>query len=285
MSVDQTVVAKRFVNRGILYLLMFALAVPFVYPLLWMFLSSFKPAHEIFATPPSLLPGDWTLQGVQNVFTVNPFARQYFNSLYIAVIVTTVTVLISAMAGYAFARIDFPLRNKLFPVIVSAIFLPHEVTIIPIFRWVSELDLINTHWPLIIPTIFGARCVMPIFVFRQFFLTLPVELEESGKLDGLSRLGIFWRIAMPLAGPAVATVVILTFLSSFNIFFEALVYIRSPELFPVAVGITRYQDTYGEPIYNSQLAATSLATIPILIVFLFAQRQFVEGLSRTGIKG
>lgn len=272
-------------TKAALYLLLAVMSIPFVYPTIWMVFSAFKPAHEIFAVPPRLFPQDWTLDGVSRIFTVTPFAQQYVNSLYIAVVVTLGSIVVCALAGYAFARIRFPFRNGLFLVLISALMIPSEVTIIPIFRWVSQLGLMDTHWPLIIVPIFGPQCVVGIFIFRQFFLSLPGELEEAGRLDGLGRLGIFLRIAMPLAGPAIAAVAIMKFLNSFNMYFEPLIFLRSEERFTVGLGLTQYQDTYGEPIYNTQIGATALTIIPVLIVFLFAQRQFVEGLARTGIKG
>lgn len=276
---------RRIVSRVVLYVLLIALSIPFVYPLLWMVLSSFKPANEIFAIPPTLFPTEWTLEGVSKIFTVMPFARQYLNSLYIAAIVTVGSVLVGSLAGYAFARIRFPLSGKVFLVLMSGMFIPGEVAIIPIFRWVAELGWMNTHWPLILIPIFGPGAVVSVFIFRQFFLSLPGELEEAGRLDGLGRLGIFARVAMPLAGPAVSAVAIMKFLAAFNMYFEPLIFLRSEELFPVSLALTRYQDGYGEPIYNTQIGATALTVIPVIIVFLFAQRQFVEGLSRTGLKG
>ena len=272
-------------SKATLYLLLGVLSIPFVYPTVWMVLAAFKPAHEIFATPPTLLPKDWTLDGVSKIFTVTPFARQYVNSLYIAVLVTVVSIVVCALAGYAFARIRFPFRNGLFLVLVSALMIPGEVTIIPIFRWVSQLGWMDTHWPLIIVPIFGPQCVVGVFIFRQFFLSLPVELEEAARLDGLGRLGIFARIAFPLAGPATAAVAIMKFLNSFNMYFEPLIFLRSEERFTVGLGLTQYQDGYGEPMYATQIGATALTVVPVLIVFLFAQRQFVEGLARTGVKG
>lgn len=272
-------------SKAGLYVLLIVLSIPFVYPTIWMVFSAFKPANEIFAIPPTLFPSDWTLDGVSKIFTVTPFARQYFNSLYIAVLVTIGSIIVCALAGYAFARIRFPFRNGLFLILVSALMIPGEVTIIPIFRWVADLGLMDTHWPLIIVPIFGPQCVVGIFIFRQFFLALPTELEEAGRLDGLGRLGIFTRIAFPLAGPAIAAVGIMKFLNSFNMYFEPLIFLRSEELFTVSLGLTQYQDSYGEPIYNTQIGATALTIIPVLVVFLFAQRQFVEGLARTGIKG
>lgn len=268
-----------------LYGLLIIMSVPFVYPMLWMVFSAFKPANEIFAIPPTLFPRDWTLDGVARIFTVQPFGQQYFNSLYIAALVTIGSVIVGALAGYAFARIRFPFASWLFLFLMAGLFIPSEVTIIPIFRWVADLGLMNTHVPLIILPMLGPGSIVAVFIFRQFFLSLPVELEEAGRLDGLGRLGLFMRIAFPLAGPAIAAVSIMKFLASFNMYFEPLIFLRSEHLYTVGLGLTHYQDHYGEPIHNTQIGATALTVIPVIIVFLFAQRQFVEGLSRTGLKG
>lgn len=275
---------RRILGPVVLYATMAVLAVPFVYPLLWMVFSTFKPIAEIYGAA-NLWPNRWTTEALGKIFTVNPLLQQYWNSLYTSVVITAITVLLAAMAGYAFARLRFPHANKVFLVVLSTIFLPVEVTIIPIFRWTAELGLLNTHWPLIVPMAFGPKLAVAVFIFRQFFLSLPRELEEAAMLDGMNRFSIFWRIVMPLAGPATATVVILTFLNAFNMYIEPLVFIRSPELMTVGIGLTRYQDQYGDPLYNAQLGATSLTVLPVLLVFMFAQRQFVESLTRAGLKG
>ena len=275
---------RRIASRVGLLALLVLLAVPFVYPLLWMFFSTFKPISEIYGAA-NLFPIHWTTEALGKIFTANPLLQQYWNSLYTSVLITAIVVVLASMAGYAFARLRFPYSNTVFFVVLATIFVPIEVTIIPIFRWTADLGLLNTHWPLIVPMALGPRLAIAVFIFRQFFLGLPKEIEEAAMLDGMNRFSIFWRIVMPLSGPPIATVVILTFLNAFNMYIEPLVFIRSPELMTVGIGLTRYQDQYGDPLYNAQLGATSLTVIPVLLVFLFAQRQFVESLTRAGLKG
>ncbi len=277
--------SRRRSSRIVLYLLLALACVPFIYPMVWMLFAPFKTNDELMSLSPSLWPQQWTLDGVKQIFTVNPYARQWLNSLYIATVVTVGVVVLGAMAGYAFARIRFWGANLFFLMLVSAMLVPSEITIIPVFRWVSQLGLLDNHLPLIILPMLGPGSVVAVFIFRQFFLSLPGELEDAARVDGLGRWGIFWRIAFPLAGPAIGAVAIMTFLRSFNLYLEPLVLLRTPELFPVSLGITRYDDMYGEPLFNTQLGATALAVIPVLVVFVFAQRQFVEGLSSTGLKG
>jgi len=284
-DVSQAARRRSTVTTVTLYVLLVVVSLPFLYPTLWMFFSSFKPANEIFMQPPALLPREWTLDGLEQVFTAQPFLQQYWNSIYIAVIVTVASILLSAMAGYAFARIRFPLRNAAFTLMLAAMMVPTEVTIIPIFTAANALGLNDTHWPLILLPTLGPTSVVSVFIFRQHFLSLPTEYEEAARLDGVGRVGMFLRIAMPLAKPAIAAVGIMAFLRSFNMYFEALIFLHTPEKFTLGLAITRYQDVYGEPMWTTQLGAASLTVVPILIVFLIAQRQFVQGMTQAGLKG
>jgi len=261
------------------------LAVPFVFPLLWMLSSSLKPLAQVLSLPPNLIPANPTLQPYIDVFEQQPFAQQYWNSLYIAVVVTVCSIAVASLAGYAFARISFPGVNALFLVVLLGLLLPSEVTIVPLFQLFSGMGLIDTHWPLILIPVFGAPSVMGIFIMRQFFIALPGELEEAGQIDGLSRFGIFRRIALPLAGPAIASVAIFTFLHSWNMFLEPLVFLTTKTNFTLPLALTQYVDLTSTPIWNVQMAAATLTVIPVLVVFIFAQRQFVQGLAHTGLKG
>jgi multiple sugar transport system permease protein len=276
---------RRRLTRLLLIVLCAVVSIPFVFPTWWMITSSFKPINEIFAFPPTLLPQNPTIQPYIDAVTLQPFALQYFNSMYIAVFVTVATMLFSAMAGYAFARIRFPGANLLFLAVLAGLLVPSEVTIVPLFQMFNQLGLINTHWPLLLVSTFGAPSVLATFIMRQFFITLPVELEEAATLDGLTRAGIWWRISMPLAKSALAAVAIFTFLHTWNLYLEPTVYLQSPELFTLPQALTRYTDAYGGQQWNVQLAAATMTAVPVLIVFLLAQRQFVEGLSQTGLKG
>lgn len=275
---------RRWTSAGLIALLA-VLSIPFIFPTWWMATSSLKPMSEILRAVPTLWPENPTWEAYGEVFRLQPFAQQYWNSLYIAVVVTLGTLLVAAMAGYAFARIKFPGANALFLVVLVGLLVPSEVTIVPLFRFVNSLGLINTHWPLIVIPIFGAPAVLAVFIMRQFFLGLPTELEEAGRMDGLGRWGIFWRIAFPLSTPALAAVAIFTFLKSWNLYLEPIVYLSSKDMFTLPQALTQYVDAYGGPMWNVQLAATTLTVLPVLAVFLIAQRQFVQGLAHSGLKG
>jgi len=263
---------------------MCVLLIPFVFPTWWMVTSSIKPASDIFAFPPQLLPThtDWSTYA--QVFKLQPFGQQYWNSAYIAALVTVGTMAVSSLAGYAFARVRFPGANALFMVVLLGLLIPAEVTIVPLFQVFRRLGMVNTHWPLILIPIFGAPSVFATFVMRQFFIALPAELEEAARVDGLGRFTIFRKIALPLARPALASVAIFTFLHSWNLYLEPIVFLSSAHMFTLPQALTHFTDAYGGPLWNVQLAAATLTALPVLIVFVVAQKQFIEGLAHTGLK-
>ncbi|CAN7389640.1 MULTISPECIES: carbohydrate ABC transporter permease [Neorhizobium] len=268
-----------------LYGLLCVLLIPFVFPTWWMVTSSVKPISDIFAFPPQLLPESYDWTTYSKVFELQPFVKQYWNSAYIAALVTIGTMVVSSMAGYAFARIKFPFANAIFMVVLLGLLIPSEVTIVPLFQMFLKAGMVNTHWPLILVPIFGAPSVFATFVMRQFFIALPVELEEAARVDGLGRFKIFRKIALPLARPALASVAIFTFLHSWNLYLEPIVFLSSADKFTLPQALTQYTDAYGGPMWNIQLAAATLTALPVLIVFIIAQKQFVEGLAHTGLKG
>ena len=275
-------------SRGVkltLYALMLVLAVPFVFPTWWMVTSSFKPVSEIFAFPPKLVPTTWQFDAYRQVFELQPFARQYLNSMYIAVVVTIGTLAVASLSGYAFARIRFRGQNLLFLLVLTGLLIPSEVTIVPLFQMFFKAGLIDTHWPLILVPILGAPSVLATFIMRQFFISLPVELDEAARVDGLGRFATYWRIALPLARPALGAVAIFTFLHSWNLYLEPIVFLSTPEKFTLPQALTQFVDAYGGPMWNIQLAAGTLTALPVLVVFVLAQKQFVEGLAQTGLKG
>ncbi|MEQ8671628.1 MAG: carbohydrate ABC transporter permease [Aggregatilineales bacterium] len=272
-------------NNFSIYLLLSVMAIPFVFPFLWMIGSSFKSSREVFASPPTLLPTTFHLENYSRIFDLQPFASQYWNSVWIAFVVTVGTILFSSLAGYAFARIRFRGSSVLFVLLLSGLMMPEEVTIIPRFMFVQDLGIDNTHIPLIIFPIFGAQGVVATFMMRQYFLGMPEELEEAAKLDGLTRWGIFWRIALPIAKPVLSTVAIITFLYSWNSFLEPLVFLEDVNLFTLPLALRGFTDEFGTPIWEVQLAATTLSVVPILFFYVLAQRLVVESFASSGVKG
>jgi multiple sugar transport system permease protein len=190
------------------------------------------------------------------------------------------------MAGYALARLRFPGRVLVLPMLLSALLLPNEIVIVPQYALMSSLGLVGSHVPLLLEPVFGAPAIVGTFLMRQFFVSLPSELEDAGRVDGLSALGVFLRIAVPLSAPALATLAIMTFLGSWNAYLEPLVFTSGrPELITLPVALNEFTNFDGTPQYALQMAATTLSIVPVAIVFLAAQRHIVEGIARAGLKG
>lgn len=267
------------------YLALIVLSIPFIFPFMWMIGSSLKSSLEVFATPPTLLPTEFQWENYQRVFELQPFAQQYWNSVWIAFTVTIGTLFFSSLAGYAFARINFRGSSLLFLLLLSGLMMPEEVTILPRFDLVQSLGIDNTHIPLVIFPIFGAHGVVATFMMRQHFLGMPEELEEAARLDGLNRWGIFWRIALPIARPVLSAIAIITFLYSWNSFLEPLVFLEDVEMFTLPIALRGFTDEFGTPIWEVQLAATTLSILPILVFYVFAQRLVVESFASSGVKG
>jgi len=275
----------KWVHRGTWYLTLLVLSVPFLFPFLWMVSAAFKGPSEIFAFPPQLIPDRWQWQNFVEIFRYQPFARQYANSLYVAILVTLGTLAVSTPAGYAFARLRFRGSTALFLLLLSALMMPTEVTIIPNFLFMRALGLVNTHVPIILLPIMGANGVVAMFLLRQFFLGIPKELEDAAMIDGLGRFGVFWHVAVPLVRPAMAAVAILTFLYSWNLFLEPLVFINDLGLFTLPLALNNFTDTYGLPVWHLQLAATTLSVLPVLAVYVIEQERIVDSFILSGVKG
>ena len=271
-------------RKTLFYAFLLLICIPSFYPFWWMIISSLKTNDQIFSSL-SFLPDSWEWSNFIEVFRYQPFARQYLNSLYISVLVTAFTVLIGAISGFAFAKLKFKGQNFLFILILSSLMMPIEVTIIPNFFMMNTLNLINTHIPLILVPIFGAQGAFVTFLMRQYYITVPSSLIEAPAIDGLGPWGTFFRIILPLSLPALSSGTILTFLVSWNSFLEPLVYINDLPKFTLPLSLSNFNNIYGTPIWNLQLASTTLASVPILIVFVIFQKKIVDSLVHSGIKG
>lgn len=251
-----------------------------IIPLIWMIATSLKEPSKVFT---QFFPNPIRWSNYSEMLNNVAFLKQYWNSVYIAILVTLFVLLFSSMAGYAFARINFPGRGLIFMLFLSVMMIPPEVTIIPLFLFMKELNLINTHFPLIVLPVFGGAGTFGVFLMRQFFITVPKELEEAAVMDGCSRFTIYWRIMLPLAVPSLATLTIFTFITNWDEFLYPLIFINSKELMTLPVGLALLTDESGTA-WHHLMSATSLATIPLLIIFFFAQKKFIEGLTAGSIK-
>ena len=256
-------------------------AVAMALPFAWMLFSSFKPLGEIFIQPPKLLPQDWDLQGYRTALGGADFVRGAWNSTYIAVTVTVVSLLTSAMAAYAFARIDFWGRNGLFMVFLATMMIPGQLTIIPLYIIMGWLGWVDTHVALIVPpALFNA---FGVFLLRQYVKGIPLELEEAAQLDGAGRIRIFVTIILPLLRTPLTALGIFTFLGQWNNFFSPLIFLNTAEKFTLPLLVNQFKGQYTSD-WPALMAATTLLAAPMLIMFAIAQRQIVEGVALSGSK-
>ncbi len=267
-----------FVAHGVLLVA----AAAFALPLAWMVLTSLKPGEEIAADPHRALPLEWRPANYVEAVTTMPYFRYLRNSLVLCAGSVLGTLWSCSLAAYAFARLRWPGRNGLFSVLVATMLLPWHVTMIPRFLLLGELGLYNSLGALVVPTFFGDA--FSIFLLRQFFLTIPEELCEAARLDGCSEWGIFWRIVLPLSRPALATVALFQFVASWNDFNGPLLYLNDPGRFTLAYGLEQFVSSYSSQT-NLLMAASVLFTLPLVILFFFAQRTFIRGIATTGLKG
>jgi len=250
-----------------------------VLPFLWMVLTSLKPFPEIFEL--HFLPREPTLENYEEILFRTGFLRWFVNSLLVAAITTLSVLFFDSLAGYTLARLRFPGRNLVFILILSTLMVPTEMLVIPWYVMSAERGWINTYWGLLFP---GLITAFGVFLMRQFFQTLPQDLFDAGRIDGLSEFGIFWRIGLPLVRPALAALGIFTFLGNWNAFLWPLIVVQTPEMRTLPVGIALFSGEAGTA-WHLIMAASSLAVLPVLLVFIFFQRQIIEGVVLTGLKG
>ena len=251
-------------------------------PFVWMFSTSWRLAKESFSLPPQWLPTTWRIENYQEVLTTIPFVEFVLNSLKVSILITVGQLVTCSMAAYAFARLRFPGRDLLFLIFLSQLMVPQQVTIIPVFILIRVLGLLDTHWALIIPALFSA---FGTFLLRQFLLTIPHELEEAARVDGAGYLRTFLQIILPLAGPGLSALAIFVFNFYWNEFFRPLLFISTWEKMTLPLGLTVMRGYLGVGNVAAIMAGVSLGILPVLLVFLLAQRYLIEGITLTGLKG
>ncbi len=253
----------------------------FATPLIWLLLSSLKSPEQIASNPYSAFPSTWRWENYREAMVAMPFFRYLFNTLLICLGSVAGTIVSCSLAAYGFSRLRWRGRDFLFAVLVMTMLLPWHVTMIPRFLLLREAGLYNSLWALIAPTFLGDAFF--IFLLRQFFQTIPEELCEAARLDGLSEWGVFWKIVLPICRPALITVALFQFIASWNDFNGPLLYLRDKEKFPLSYGLEQFVSAYSDQTHLL-LAAAVLFTLPVLVLFLLAQRSFVEGIVTRGIK-
>ena len=253
-----------------------------VIPFLWMVSTSLKTTAQSMAFPPEWWPAPFVWGNYARIWDFMPFFTFLLNSVKIAFFVVCGQLLTCSLAGYAFATLRFPGRRALFLVLLSTMMIPSEVTLIPVFVIMKSLGWLNTHYSLIVPAFFGS--VFGTFLLRQFFLTLPNDLEDAARIDGCSPFGIYWRIMLPLAKPSLATLAIFTFMGTWNDFMRPLIYLSDMDKMTLPVGlalISNHQDIRIPLI----MAGAMLSLLPILVFYVCGQKYFVRGIALTGMKG
>ncbi len=249
-------------------------------PLIWMLLASSKTLPEILTVPPTWLPGALRLDNYTTVLRDSDFVRHFLNSTLVAAIAIVSVLATSSMAGYAFAKFDFPGRNILFILVLAALMIPFQVRVIPLYVLASELNLLDTYPGLVLPGLVDA---FGIFLMRQYLMSIPSDLLDAARIDGASELTIFLRIVLPLAKPALSALAIFTLVASWESFLWPLLVVSSPEKFTLPLGLAQFSGRFLTRV-DLQMAASALTILPLLIVFLVMQRRFIEGMATAGLK-
>ena len=268
-------------QAALIYALLAVLVIIMLGPYLYIFASSFKETYTLISIPPRLLPEKFVWDNYTYILNELPFSRWFFNTILVALVVTFGTVVIDALAAYAFAKKQFWGRDLLFGLMLATIMIPGALLLIPAFLITNQLGLLNSYGGLIIPSLAN---VLGVFLLRQFMQTLPEELEHAARIDGCSEFGVFWRIIMPLSTPALATLSIVVFTAQWNNLVWPLVVLNNKKLYTLPLGLALLRSEF-QVNYGITSAAAFLSVVPLVIVFMFLQRYFLEGLTVGAIKG
>ena len=264
------------------YATLIAVALIFIVPLYWMISTALKNELQTFAIPPDWIPNPAQWQNFAQVFEEVPFARFIINTFILVALNIIGQLFAVTLVAYGFARLRFPGRSVLFLLMLSTLMIPYHVTLVPRFILFAKLGWVNTYLPLTVPAFTGSSFL--IFLVRQYMMSIPFDLDEAAFIDGASRFQVFWNIILPLSRPALMLVVVFTFVGVWNDFLQPLIYLNDPNLFTVSLGLSFFQGVR-DTNWNLLMAGSLLATIPPLLLFFFAQRQLIGGISIEGLKG
>lgn len=283
MAGDPRIRFYRNLKTALTYLVLIGLSCVFLIPFFWMLSTSLTEASKVIVRDREWIPHPFMWSNYYKALTVLPFHLFLKNTLIITIACIIGQTLSASLVAFGFSRMRFPGRNVLFILVLSTMMLPAQVTQIPTFVIFTHLRWIDTLKPLIVPAFFGGGAFF-IFLLRQFFMTIPSELEDAAKIDGCSPLGIYWNVALPLSKPALATVAIFSFMGHWNDFMGPLIYIQSMENKTLALGLTSFRSLHGTE-YHLLMAASIAVLLPVLVIFFCAQKYFVQGIVLSGIKG
>jgi multiple sugar transport system permease protein len=267
--------------QGIAFVVLLIVAVLWILPLAWALDTALKPESETTTVPLSWIPSHFTLDAFVKVLSAGGIGRWYVNSAVTSIIITVVTVILASLAAYGFSRVQFPGKGFLFWLIMAGIMVPPQILIVPLFTEINAFRMVDTYWGIILPQI---AAPFAVFILKQFFDGIPQELGEAAIVDGASPFRVFWQIWLPLARPALAAVAIFTFVGSWNNFIWPFIAITNTNMMTIPVGLANVQSAYG--VHYAQIMASALlGGLPLLIVFMFFQKQIVQGIAGTGLKG
>ena len=272
------------VGRIITYIILIFAAVICLFPFLWMVSTSFKETSEIYKMPPDLLPTNPTVQNYIEGWKGADFGLFFKNSLFITIIATIGTVLSSAFVAYGFARFKARFSGLLFTILLATMMLPTQVTLIPQYLMYNKLGMVNTYFPLLIPSWLGGGA-FNIFLFIQFFRTLPKELDEAAKIDGANSFQIFTKIMLPAVKPVMLAVLVMSLVYNWNDFFSPLIYLNDNKKFTIAIGLQFFKGSQGNVQIGQMMAMSLVALLPVLIIFAVCQKYFIQGIQMSGLKG
>ncbi len=268
-------------RRGFLYGALIVSSAIMMVPFYWSVSTSLKLEQFVFASPPQWWPNPLTLQHYIDVFVQYPFARFFFNSLLVSGAITLGNVFLDTMAAYAFAKLRFPGRDKIFFILLLGLMVPFQVNLIPMYRLMSILDWLDTYLALIVPTL---TSITGIFLLRQFMKSIPDEILDSARIDGCSEFGVFTQVVFPLCLPGIATLVIITFMGAWNDFLWPRIVTSSQDIFTLPLGLVQLNSRYTSN-QAQVMAGTVLVALPMILVFLLMQRQFISGMTAGAVKG
>ena len=270
--------------RLLWYIIMILVSLVFCFPVLYLIFTGFKTPQETVAFPPTLIPKKWTLSAYEEGLSSGIFSKYLLNSIFVSGMVVIGTVSSAALVGFGFARLRSRMKNFLFMLVLATMMIPSSVTLIPVYSIYSKIGWIDTYLPLIVPAFTGGGA-FSIFLIKQFFEAIPNELVESSKIDGAGWFTIFWKMFLPNSKPVLLVVIIFAFVNSWNDFFAPLIFLINPEQFTVAIGLNTFRNSYGAAMDIAPLMAmATLSVLPILLLFVFAQKYFVQGITTTGLK-
>ena len=268
-------------GQALMYVFLAVLAVAILLPFVWMAISSVKTDREVFTVPIQWIPKSYHWDNFVDIWKEIPLATYLENSLLLSVVITFLQVLTGSFAAYGFAKMRFPGRDVLFMGYIATIAVPWQAYMVPQYIMMQKMGLVDTRWSLILIQAFGA---FGVFLMRQFYLTIPDEVSEAARLDGLSEYGIWFRIMLPLSKPALASLALLTFVNTWNDYMGPFIYLTDNNLWTVQIGLRSFIGQY-DAQYAMIMAGSVISVVPILVIFLLGQRYFVRGIATTGMKG